>query len=127
MIRHVNQARSHVYVAMYSFTLDPIADALVRARERGVDVRVVVEKSQLGRGSEYERLRRAGVDVRLDRNPASMHNKFAVIDGAVVMTGSMNWSMRGSKRNDENLLIIYSKELAEKYAEEFFEIWVKSG
>jgi len=123
IINHIDKAQEHVYVAKYSFTLDPVADALIRARKRGVDVKVVMEESQLGRGSEYERLKKAGVDVRLDGNPALMHNKFAVIDGMVIITGSMNWSWSADKRNDENLVIIYSEELAERYVEEFREIW----
>jgi phosphatidylserine/phosphatidylglycerophosphate/cardiolipin synthase-like enzyme len=123
VINHIDKARKHVYVAMYSFTLDSIADALIRARNRGVDVRVVVEESQLGRGSEYERLKKAGVDVMLDGNPALMHNKFAVIDGVVIITGSMNWSWSADNRNDENLVIIYSEQLARRYVEEFLEIW----
>lgn len=123
VINHIDRAQEHVYVAMYSFTLDSIADALIRARSRGVDVKVVVEGSQLGRGSEYERLKKAGIDVRLDRNPALMHNKFAVIDGVVIITGSMNWSWNADTKNDENLLVVYSDDLAEKYREEFLELW----
>lgn len=88
IIKQIDIAQSYIYVAMYSFTLDSIAEALIRAKNRGVDVKVVMEKSQVGKGSEYERLKNAGIDVRLDKNPDFMHNKFAIIDGEVVATGS---------------------------------------
>ncbi len=112
---------------MYSFTLDSIADALIRARNRGIGVKVVMEKSQVGKGSEYERLRNAGIEVRLDKNTDLMHNKFMIVDGKIVATGSFNWSKHAHEKNDENLLIIYSEELAQKYREEFLEIWGQSG
>ena len=123
IIRQIDQAQSCIYVAIYSFTLDPVADALIRARNRGVEVKVVMEESQVGRGSEYWRLRNAGIDVRLDENPDYMHNKFAVIDGKIVITGSFNWSGHADEANDENLLIVHSEELAGKYEEEFWEIY----
>ncbi len=123
IIRQIDRAQGYIYVAMYSFTVDSIADALIRARNRGVDVKVVMEKSQVGRGSEYERLKNAGIDVRLDKNPDYMHNKFMIIDGKIITTGSFNWSLRADKKNDENLLIVYSEELAKQYKEEFFELW----
>ncbi|MFH1773742.1 MAG: phospholipase D family protein [Methanobacteriota archaeon] len=122
IIKAIDSAQTSVYVAIYSFTLDSIADALIRAKSRGVDVKVVMEKSQVGKGSEYERLKNAGIDVRLDKNQDFMHNKFAVIDGKIVATGSFNWSLHADTKNDENLLIIYLKELARKYEEEFFEL-----
>ncbi|MDI6655267.1 MAG: phospholipase D family protein [Candidatus Hydrothermarchaeota archaeon] len=123
IIGQIDRAQSYIYVAMYSFTLDSIADALIRARNRGVDVKVVMEKSQIGRGSEYGRLKNAGIDVRLDKNSDYMHNKFMVVDGKLITTGSFNWSLHADTKNDENLLILYSEELAEKYKEEFFEPW----
>ncbi len=124
IMRQIDKAQSSIYVAMYSFTLDSITDALIRAKNRGVDVKVVMEKSQVGKGSEYERLRNAGIDVRLDKNPDFMHNKFAIIDGKIVVTGSFNWSQHADAANDENLLIVYSEELARKYESEFWEIWM---
>ncbi len=123
IIRQIDKAQNYVYVAMYSFALDPIADALIRARNRGVDVKVVMEKSQVGKGSEYERLRTAGIDVKLDKNPDYMYNKFMIIYGKIITTGSFNWSKHADEKNDENLLIVYSEELARKYREEFSEMW----
>lgn len=122
IIRQIERAQSYIYVAIYSFTLDSIADALIRARNRGVDVKVVMEKSQVDKGSEYERLKNAGIDVKFDKNPDFMHNKFAIIDGKIVVTGSFNWSKHADATNDENLLIVYSEELARKYESEFFEL-----
>ena len=123
LIALIDSANTSVHAAVYSFTLDPVADALIRAKERGVDVKVVVEKDQLSEYSEYERLKGAGVEVRVDSNPASMHNKFAVIDGRIVVTGSFNWSRNADQRNDENMLGVRSGSLAFDYEKEFQEIF----
>ena len=56
-----------------------------------------------------------------------MHNKFAVIDGRTVLTGSFNWTITADTKNDENLLVITDKELAQKYVKQFNRLWAKSG
>jgi len=85
----IDSARRSVLVAVYSFTSDQIADALIRAHRRGVEVRVVIETREADvRGSEYTRLKDAGVSVRLDGNADLMHHKFVVVDGEAVITGS---------------------------------------
>ena len=108
---------------VYSFTLDSVGDALVAAKDRGVEVKVVLEKDQLSKYSEYWRLKEAGIQVRLDGNPALMHHKVAIIDGAVVITGSYNWSTSAETRNDENLIIVRSREVAWAYEAEFQKVW----
>ncbi len=120
----IEGASSQVYVAVYSFTRDDVAQALINARERGVDVKVLIEDERANeRGSEYGRLKDAGVDVRRDGNPDLMHHKFIVIDGAMVVTGSYNLSAAAEDRNDENIIVLLSEELAKKYEEEFMRMW----
>ncbi len=123
LIMLIDNANTSVHAAVYSFTLDSVSDALIRAKQRGVDVKVVVEKDQLSEYSEYEKLKKAGVPVRIDSNPASMHNKFAVIDGEIVVTGSFNWSNNADKRNNENMIVINSEGIAFDYEKEFQEIF----
>ena len=128
IIRLIDSAERYVYVAIYSFTLDNIGDALIRAKNRGVDVKVVIEKDQAGiQGSEYERLLNAGVDVRLDGNPYLMHHKFMIVDGKIVVTGSYNWSYSAEERNDENLVVILSPSIAKLYEDEFNRIWYQAS
>jgi len=63
------------------------------------------------------------VDARLDGNPYLMHHKFMVIDGKIVVTGSYNWSYGAEERNDENLVVISSPDIAKLYEAEFNRIW----
>lgn len=124
LISLISQARGSIYVAVYSFTRDGLARALVEAKNRGVEVRVVMERDNaFGQGSEYEFLKANGVDVRLDGNPASMHHKFMVVDGEVVVTGSYNWSTAAEDRNDENIVVIRDAGIASRFIEEFNRVW----
>ena len=126
LIDQINNADSSIHIAIYSFTLDSISEALVNAHARGVEVKIVFEKTQISKYSQYEKMLESGIDVRKDSNPAYMHNKFAVIDGKIVITGSYNWSERASEKNDENLLIISSEGLAEEYEKSFRKIFEMS-
>jgi|YelNatPaOPRAMG01_1025707.scaffolds.fasta_scaffold130729_2 phosphatidylserine/phosphatidylglycerophosphate/cardiolipin synthase-like enzyme len=123
----LSRANSSIHVMIYSFTLNSVGDALISAHRRGIDVRVVMEREEVGRGSEYERLKGAGVPVRLDTNPALMHNKVAIIDGSIVITGSFNWTASAESRNNENMIIIRSAEVAALYEGEFQRIWGQSA
>jgi phosphatidylserine/phosphatidylglycerophosphate/cardiolipin synthase-like enzyme len=124
LINLINRANRSVYVAVYSFTRDSLATALISAKERGIEVRVVIERDRAyEQGSEYPRLKSAGVDVRLDGNPNLMHHKFMVIDGYIVVTGSYNWSTAAEIRNDENIVVIFDRDVAQRFVQEFERVW----
>lgn len=118
----VDATEATLWGAVYAFTHDDIADAVVRAVERGVDVSIVLERSQ-DASRVLPLLQQGGVHLRYDGNSASMHHKFAVSDGAVTATGSFNWSANADYNNDENLLILHSQSVAEKFAAEFLRVW----
>jgi phosphatidylserine/phosphatidylglycerophosphate/cardiolipin synthase-like enzyme len=74
-------------------------------------------------GTEFERLRTAGIDVRLDGNPDKMHHKVLLIDREIVITGSYNFSASAENNNDENTLVIHSTPLARRFLAEFQRIF----
>ena len=120
LINLISQARKSIYVAMYSFTRDGLAGALVDAKNRGVEVKVIMEEENAYvQGSDYRMLKEAGVDVRLDGNPALMHHKFMIVDGELVVTGSYNWSTAAEDRNDENFVVIRDKAVVDRFTQEF--------
>jgi phosphatidylserine/phosphatidylglycerophosphate/cardiolipin synthase-like enzyme len=106
-----------VQVQAYSFTSAPIAKALVEAHKRGVKVQVILDKSQrTDKFSSATFLHNAGIAISIDAAHAIAHDKVMVIDGAVVVTGSFNFTKAASERNGENLLVIRDLQLATKYA-----------
>lgn len=128
LISLIDSANSSVFVAVYTFTRGDLADALIRARLRGVDVRVIIEEENVAaRGSEFERLRDSGVDVRIDGNSRLMHHKFMVIDGVIVVTGSYNFSAAAEDGNDENIVVIWDRSVASQYQAEFYRVWQESA
>jgi phosphatidylserine/phosphatidylglycerophosphate/cardiolipin synthase-like enzyme len=118
VVKQIDAAKSEILVQAYSFTSVPIAKALVEAHKRGVSVRVVLDKSQ--RTAKYSSatfLDNSGIETFIDAQHAIAHNKVMVIDGERVITGSFNFTKQAEQSNAENLLVIQSKELAAKYAE----------
>jgi phosphatidylserine/phosphatidylglycerophosphate/cardiolipin synthase-like enzyme len=122
IIRTINRAKKQVLVQAYSFTSTPIADALVDAHKHGIDVEVLLDKSQLkGKGSVLPYLKKQNIETKIDCKPAIAHNKVMIIDGETVITGSYNFTESAEHKNAENLLIIRDKNLAEKYKNN----WIK--
>jgi phosphatidylserine/phosphatidylglycerophosphate/cardiolipin synthase-like enzyme len=118
----IDQARKSVDVAAYDFDLERVSAAMVRAADRGVRVRLVTD-------NDYETevgpvtLRNAGIPVATDDRDPFMHNKFVIIDGYQVWTGSWNLTDNGTYRNNNNAVVLQSIKLAENYTTEFNEMF----
>ena len=118
IVETIQAAHHSILVAMYSLTSAPIAKALVDAKNHGVDVRVILDRSQLmERYSGLTFLQHAGVPVWVDSTHAILHDKYMICDGVTVTCGSMNWTRAGEEKNGENLLIIKDQGLAKIYAQ----------
>jgi phosphatidylserine/phosphatidylglycerophosphate/cardiolipin synthase-like enzyme len=103
-------------MGIINLTSAPIASALKAARDRGVDVRVILDKSQrTERYSGLTYLQHAGVPVWVDAAHAIAHNKVMVIDGDTVLTGSFNFTKAAESSNAENILRIRDAGLADAY------------
>jgi len=124
IIRNINQAEAFINIAMYIFTNREIALPLIKARERGVKVRLYLDKDQVDyRYSQSRFLIQKGVKTRVSSNKYIMHNKFAIIDNRILLTGSYNWTFSANNRNDENLLIIDDPEIIEVFQNQFINLW----
>ncbi len=119
----IDAARLSVDIAIYSLSLNSIRDALLRAHDRGVRVRVVMESDNLDR-ADAQRLIEAGIPVLGDRREGLMHNKFVVIDNSEVWTGSMNLTDSGAYEDNNEIMRIRSVKLAEDYTTEFEEMFI---
>jgi phosphatidylserine/phosphatidylglycerophosphate/cardiolipin synthase-like enzyme len=107
VVRELDGARRSVRVQAYSFTSQPIAKALLEAKKRGVDVEVVVDKSQRNeRYTEADFTANQGIPTFVDDGHAIAHNKIILIDGETILTGSFNFTKAAEERNAENLLVL---------------------
>jgi len=120
----INGAQKSIHFMAFSFTNQDFARAMSTRAKEGVEVRGVFET----RGSDtsysrYAYLRRAKLDVVRDGNPYVMHHKVIIIDGAIVVIGSYNFSTSADEENDENLLVIHSPEIAAQFEAEFLRVY----
>src|SRR5919109_3438838 len=135
ILREIEQAKKELLVAVYAFTHDELADALVRARKRGLSVQVILDRDfdadndkSKGKFLEAQKIpvRRVAAmrPAGLDKENGLMHQKFAVIDRKTVFTGSYNWTHSAESLNDENLLLFRDAgPLAEEYRKIFLQMW----
>ena len=112
----LDHATNTVLVQAYSFTSAPIAKALVDAHRRGVQVQVILDKSQqTEKYSEADFLKNSEIPTLIDAQHAIAHNKIMIIDGYLILTGSFNFTKAAEEHNAENLLVINDSTLAKEY------------
>lgn len=112
----------------YSFTSQPVVDALIAAHERGVTVSVVVNKGSInGNGAKARYLKQNNVPIKMNAKYSIMHNKFFLVDNKSLKTGSFNYSAAAHQRNAENILIIRCvDDVITQYQQEFTRLWDES-
>lgn len=120
----IKGAKDHVDIAVFYLTHKHIAGDLIEAHQRGVKVRVIIDATSATNGyTKHDLLRAAGIPVKVENWGGKMHMKSAVIDDHTVVTGSMNWTTAGDDSNDENVVIVHSREHAAQYQAFFDELW----
>ncbi|MBI4060767.1 MAG: hypothetical protein HY403_04990 [Elusimicrobia bacterium] len=120
------RARRTIDVAIFSFYSRRAADALIAARARGVVVRVAADSSQSRRSQALLALRSAGVDLRLSAGRGGLgvlHHKYALVDGALLVGGSYNFSQNAELYNFENDLFTVEPGEVAAFGEEFAAVW----
>ena len=131
VIKVIDASEHSLFMAAYGMTSKPIADAMCRAADRGVAVSAVLDEKSNPHGvysnSKRDYMLAGGVDVRGDARYPIMHDKFIVVDGAHVETGSFNYTFAAAERNAENAMVIWNNpQLAARYAGEFDRLFAEA-
>jgi phosphatidylserine/phosphatidylglycerophosphate/cardiolipin synthase-like enzyme len=125
----IDNATVSLEIAMFFFTDAAIADALIAAQARGVQVRMVLDASGAANASsKHPQLCAAGIEVKIENWGGKSHSKWAVADAslpdsATVLFGSMNWTASGDQQNDENTLVVRNSAFAAQFHAEFARQW----
>ncbi len=119
----LKKAKESIDFMAFSFTHGGIANILLLKNLENVTLRGVMEARQVTKYSKFQVLEYQGIDVVKDGNPQNMHHKVFIIDRKTVVTGSFNPTSGGDERNDENILIIDNKEIAELFVGEFEKVF----
>ncbi|MBI2149774.1 MAG: phospholipase D family protein, partial [Acidobacteria bacterium] len=127
IVQEIERTRTSIDIAIYSFTRNEIADALIAAKNRGVAIRILADSGQApGSGSEIARLEAAGFALKRTAGVSGsgiMHNKYALFDGSVLLTGSYNWSTNAEENSFENAVFIRNAAAISAYQANFNSIW----
>lgn len=130
LINYINNAQTSIHILIYSLTEDSITQSLIDAKKRGVDVKIIVDDTQYNNKNmkiKIDALEKVGIPVVIMKvaGYGVMHNKIAIIDGTVIITGSFNYTKNANKNNKENIIVIIDKtgDLATKYEEYFITLW----
>lgn len=125
IIKAIGETKKTIKVQAYSFTNADIAKALLEASKRGVNVRVVLDKSQeTEKYTSATFLANSGVPIRIDDDFAIAHSKIMILDEENIITGSFNFTKAAEERNAENVLVIRgNKELAKLYSQNWQWRW----
>ncbi|MEA5097988.1 MAG: phospholipase D family protein [Burkholderiaceae bacterium] len=119
VIKVINASESSIRLAAYSFTSPAVVRALLHAKKRGVDVRVVVDdKGNRSKSSvaALNLLVNAGIPTKTISAFAIHHDKFIVSDGKHVQTGSFNYSQAAAHKNSENVIVLWNnRDIASTY------------
>ncbi|PIQ28224.1 hypothetical protein COW36_04700 [bacterium (Candidatus Blackallbacteria) CG17_big_fil_post_rev_8_21_14_2_50_48_46] len=128
LVQLIDSATQTLDIAAFELDSDQIAEAVLRAKAKNVKVRIVTDSNYL-QEAPLQKLIAAGVPVVDDQRNGLMHNKFVVVDAgteaAQVWTGSTNLTDNGFWKNNNNAVLIHSKELAENFKTEFEEMFVE--
>lgn len=127
LVELLSSARHSIHFMSYVFTNAGIGETVLERARAGVEVSGIFEsRSANDQYSECPVLLGQGVDVRLDANPSIFHHKVMIIDSAIVVTGSFNFSNNAITSNDENVLFIHDPLIAGLYEEEFYRQMARS-
>ena len=120
--------RDTLDICVFTIADDRLTEAILDCHARGVQVRVVSDNDkQHDSGSDIDRLRARGVQVRVDDAPSHMHHKFALFDGRVLANGSFNWTRSATRDNDENLVVSDDANLVRVFGLQFGKLWQQFG
>lgn len=128
LARLIDACRTSLDAVTYTFSSKPLADAVIRARNRGVRVRFMIDEKRGAEAGLAKYLLDNGVNIKFrgGRNDkGAMHSKYAIMDGEILQTGSFNWTVNASANSFENMIFVGDPGAVAAYQQNFD--WLFSG
>lgn len=127
IIPEIRNAKHYIYLSLFLLSRNDLVQELIKAKRRGVDVRLITESNHaIRKYSMHEYLRKKGIPVKVENWGGKMHAKLAVIDDNTIIVGSTNWTKTAIMYNDENMLILKNAIEQAKFLKNEFELSFKS-
>ncbi len=104
----IKSAKKSVKVAMFTWTRPDLAEEVIAARERGVDVQVILDRHSASGASKkiVAMFEEANLPYRINRGPGLLHHKMLIVDDRVIEIGSANWTRAAFNSNDDNFIVV---------------------
>jgi len=128
ILTQLSNAKKSIYIMMFAFTNPKIANALLDAKQKGINIKIVIDKVQnhYQKYSVYQKLKQNGIDIIEDKNKFKLHHKVLIIDESTTITGSYNFTKKANDKNAENIIILKEREITQKYLQEFYRVYRES-
>lgn len=131
IVEAINRSRRTLDVALYNLQIDEAVQALLRARDRGVKVRVLFDKAHVvpKAGKQILDVINSGIETRMMNGrggTGAMHCKFAVFDGQLLQTGSANWSGFAQAFSYENIMFVADQDIVAGHSRNFDWMWAQA-
>jgi len=126
VLNALDTAQHSVVFMTYSFTSDAIGSKLIELSFDGVHIEGIFDKTQTSKYSEHHKLADSDIPVYIYKGLGKLHHKVFIIDNKTVITGSYNPTRNGNEYNDENMLIIHDRSIAEQFIDEYNKLYNQS-
>lgn len=126
VVQIYDRAQRYIFVAVYGLTSPLSVKALVKAKKRGVDVRIITDRERFQDPKQrmaVSTLREADIPIKINRHDGLMHLKQVVIDDEVNINGSMNHTTSGNRYNDERVDVIRDYAMTVRARDKFLAMW----
>lgn len=126
LISVINHSEKTLDVAIYSFTLSDVGDAILKAKQRGVAVRIMTDQENCTYKYEepiLQELKKAKIPIKKNTHDGLMHLKVAIADQKAVTTGSFNYTWSAQNKNDEVFVVIHNASTVAEFEKDFNAMW----
>lgn len=117
IVEQIKEAKQSIYIQAYGFTSKKIIDALIEAKNRGVEIEIILDRSNFHKKKQnvIKFLESNQIKIYQDKVAGIAHNKVMIIDNTTVITGSFNFTDNADKRNAENVIVLHDSSVAKQY------------
>ncbi len=120
----IKDAKKYIYIPIFYLTRRDLANDLIDAKDRGVDIKIILDATAArNRYSIHRYLRKSGIAVKVENFGGKMHVKAIIIDDKYIVGGSMNLTKAGNNKNDENTIVLKNPKMAKKFRDYFLKLW----
>lgn len=126
LIKVIDGAAKSLDIAVYSITKKEIVNAILNAKTKGVDIRLITDSKEAKNKFQKKALlslKKAGIPIKINDHQGLMHLKITIADNDIVTTGSYNYSAGATYNNDEVLVVINDQKIASDFEDKFVDMW----